>query len=125
MTKEMAEKYLQDMIADGWVFKPIFGDKEYVKSSRDGYVIHIDTRKNASNNFDSVISRISIWDEKDIWVEPSYPKYDFEQIRKNNLKCDYCGEYADKVYRVGFANKACKNCVDDARKVIEVDGWNS
>lgn len=124
-TKEDGAKYKVDMENDGWIFSSLYGkDSNCYKGVKEGFNCFIYLKEKACDDFDSIISRIVIWDSNDLCVEPPYPDYNWEIIKKNRLKCDFCGEYVDKVIQIAFANKSCKKCESKARKEMEITGWN-
>lgn len=120
-------------VADGWSVEPTYAPQgkskgEPVESAaklhRDGWTASILTRDNQDKPGRKwkYEAQVSVWDPNGRGVAPG-ATYDWDRLREDSLRCDKCGTLVDRVHHVGFANKACADCLPAMREKMEYPGW--
>jgi hypothetical protein len=128
---EGVRNFVSDAVRDGWGIEQTYPGREPVESAatltRDGFKMMAFAR-DASGDERRVRSRtsymasISIWGPDGLAINP--PQfYDFDAIQAGVRFCEYCGARDVSTHRVGFAGRACADCLPGQRKAQEYPGW--
>jgi hypothetical protein len=121
---ELAHRWREAAIADGWQAEPTYGDHEPLEQAwklrRDGYTIQGLSRPGSDKMLPS--AAVHIWGPDGLAIKPPV-EYDSAAILRGSETCSECGAHPVKTERVAFANRVCADCAPDARRKYETPGW--
>lgn len=122
---ELARLWCAAAIADGWHGEPTYPNELFIHAwrlTRDGYTI-LGLSRPGTDKFMPTAS-VHIWGPDGLAIKPPL-EYDSDAIIAGARTCSYCGEMDVSTHRVGFAGRACYQCLPDAKRKVETPGWNN
>jgi hypothetical protein len=126
---ERVRLFIKGAIRDGWHIAPTHKTMtvdEAATLTRDGFVIMARMKENNPAlgfkfRFDA---EIMIWgSDGNALAVPAV--YDFSTLNALMRHCHFCDAQDIDTFRVGFADRACSECLPSTRKSIEIPGWNN
>jgi hypothetical protein len=118
---EAAAAFKRAVLADGW--KATDGTNEHFEKEK--FVVHVLNRVNEPpGNRYAYTASVHIWGPDGLAIEPP-DAYDWTVILAHSRKCNYCEKTDIDTFRIGFAGRACKDCIPKLRPTHERPGWDA
>lgn len=110
---------------DKWETKPATSYEDTQISStheKEGFKLHITTRRHENPAATKYFVDISCWGPDRLCITP--PEfYDWETIKAGVRTCNRCRKTDVDTFQYSFAGRACKDCLEGAKKEREFPGW--
>lgn len=120
---DMANKYREDAISDGWTATATYGDGEPIERhatlEKDGFKMHIMAREGAGRY--KYQASVTIWGPDRLQVRPP-DKYDWQYIKDGIRRCCHCLSIGE-TFQAGFAGRYCAKCIPEQKRIQEYPGW--
>lgn len=124
--KHKLDKYINDMVNDGWSFWPTYGAAESFLSAitleRLGYKCVAVNRTLEPGLKFRYECAISMWGPDGLRLDVP-EKYSWSEVLANAEICDICRSKHNPSHRYSFAGRCCEKCLATARQRFEPPGW--
>jgi len=123
-----AREFRDAAVADGWKIEPAYTNEDVSSAShltKNGFKMTVITRDHPApfiRNQRVIQGTVNIWGPDGLAIDPPQ-KYSWDLIEKGLRKFSFCHGGDKETFRVGFADRACQDCLPKARKKLETPGW--
>lgn len=121
------QTFKEDAIKDGWEVSATYAHESISRAaslSKDDFKMFILTREETSYSDKwKYEAKINIWGPDRLAIQIPNNVYSWSAIQEGTRHCHFCNTKGVTVSRVGFANRACKNCLAEAKIQLEYPGW--